>query len=172
MMNYTGRGYMHFLSFTGIVTGIHRFETGMHGGMIGCMQIFTVENEQGQIVNFVVEPETYFVHHETIKVGDRITGFYDGDAPAILIYPPQYPAIVIAKESQHYFVKVSFFNEALVSADGQLKLTIGRDTVIRLENAQRFQGSLANRNLIVLFGPTTRSIPAQTTPFEIIVICQ
>lgn len=163
---------MHFLSFTGIVTGIHQFETGMHGGMSGCTKIFTVENEQGQIVNFVIEPETYFVHHEMIEKGDRITGFYDGDAPAILIYPPQYRAMVIAKESDRYFVKVSFFNDSLISDDGQLKLNIGRDTVIQLENAQRFEGNLANRNLIVLYGPTTRSIPAQTTPYEIIVICQ
>lgn len=162
---------MHFLSFTGIVTAIHQFETGVHGGMSGCMQLFTIENERGEIVNFVIEPATYFVHHETIKKGDRITGFYDGDAPAILIYPPQYRAIVIAKESDRYFVKVSFFNAALISDDGQLKLNIGRDTVVRLENAQHFEGNLANRNLIVLYGPTTRSIPAQTTPYEITVLC-
>lgn len=163
---------MHFLSFTGIVTAIQQFGTGLHGGMSGCTKLFTVENERGEIVNLVIEPETYFVPHETIRKGDRITGFYNGDAPAILIYPPQYPAIVIAKESDRYFVKVSFFNEALISDDGQLKLNIGRDTVVQMENAQSFEGNLGNRNLIALYGPTTRSIPAQTTPFKVIVICQ
>lgn len=162
---------MHFLSFTGTVKEIHHFETGVHGGMAGCTQLFTVENERGEIVNFVVAPDTYFIQHEMIKKGDRVTGFYDGDAPAILIYPPQFRAIVMTKESDTYFVKVSFFNESLVSDDGQLKLNIGRETVIQLENAQQFRGSLANRNLIVLYGPTTRSIPAQTTPYKIIVIC-
>lgn len=163
---------MNFLSFTGIVTGIHHFETGMHGGMQNCTNLFIVENERREIVHFVIQPDTYFVNHETIKRGDRITGYYDANAPTILIYPPQLSAIVIAKESNQYFVKVSYFDEALVSDDGQLKLNISNETIIQLENAQQFQGSLANRNLIVIYGPTTRSIPAQTTPYKIIVLCE
>lgn len=163
---------MHFLPFTGTVTAIHQLERGMYGGMSGCETMFTVENERGEIVNFVIEPQTYVVHRETIRKGDRITGFYDGNAPAILIYPPQYRALVIAKESNQYFVDVSFFNESLISDDGQLQLNIGKETKVKLENAQNFTGNLANRNLIVIYGPTTRSIPAQTTPYEIIVICQ
>lgn len=162
---------MNFLSFTGIVTNIHHFETDVHNGRGNCTKIFTVENERREIVNFVVQLDTYFVNHETIKMGDRITGFYDANAPAILIYPPQFAAIVIAKESDQYFVKVSYFNEALVSDDGQLRLNISEDTIIQLENAQQYQGNLGNQNLIVIYGPTTRGIPAQTTPYKIIVLC-
>lgn len=162
---------MNFLSFTGIVTDIHHWETGLQGGVRNCTKVFTVENERREIVNFVIPLNTYFVHHVTIKKGDRITGYYDGNAPAILIYPPQLEAIVIAKESDQYFVKVSYFNEALVSNDGQLQLNISQETTIELENAQQYKGNLGNQNLIVLYGPTTRSIPAQTTPYKIIVLC-
>lgn len=162
---------MQFLSFNGTVKDISPINTGMHGNMSNCMQLFTVENERGEIVHFHISQDTYFVRRDIIKIGDRITGFYDANAPTILIYPPQYRAIVIAKESNRYFVKVDFFNQHLVSSDGQLQLNTSRDTKAFLENGQPFQGDLRNRNLIVLYGPTTRSIPAQTSPYEIIVLC-
>lgn len=163
---------MQFLSFTGVVKHIQPMETGRHGGGSGCTQLFMVESDGGEVVNFHVSRDTYFVRHETVRIGDRVTGFYDANAPTPLIYPPQYQAIVMSKVSPNYFVKVSFFDRHLVSEDGQLRLNVSADTRILLENDQLFQGSLHNRNLIVLYGPTTRSIPAQTTPYEIIVLCR
>ena len=68
-------------------------------------------------------------------------------------------------------VKVDYFNNQLVSADGQLKLNIAPNTPTLLTNGQPFSKNPANRNLIVIYGPTTRSIPAQTTPYQIIVWC-
>ncbi len=163
---------MQFLSFTGIVMNIEQIETGMHGGVSTCMQLFTVKGPQGEIVNFHVAGDTYFVHHEVITKGDQITAFYDANAPAPLIYPPQYRAIVIAKVNPLYFVKVSYFNQNLLSEDGQLQLILSRETKVFMENSQPFKGNPQNQNLIVLYGPTTRSIPAQTTPYEVIVLCQ
>lgn len=162
---------MQFLSFTGIVTDIHQMDVGLHSGMANCMQLFTVEGAQGEITNFLISPDTYFVHHEVIRKGDRVTGYYDANAPVPLIYPPQFRAIVIAKETDQYFVKVSRFNQNLLSEDGQLQLNMARTTKVSLENNQPFQGDLRNRDLIVLYGPTTRSIPAQTTPYEVVVLC-
>lgn len=68
-------------------------------------------------------------------------------------------------------VKVDYFNEQLESSDGTLKLNIGPFTQIVMENGQWFTASPANHDLIVIYGPTTRSIPAQTTPYKIIVMC-
>lgn len=167
-----GEKAMQFLSFTGTVKEIQSFENRMNGNTLTCMQMFTVEGEQGEIVNFLVSPQTYFVHHEMIRKGDQITSYYDANAPAPLIYPPQYYAIVIAKENPQYFVKVAYFNNYLVSSDGQLQLNKGRETRILLENGQKFEGAIQNHHLVVLYGPTTRSIPAQTTPYEIIVLCR
>lgn len=100
-----------------------------------------------------------------------MTGFYDADAPVPLIYPPQYRAIVMAKAHTDRFVSVSFFNSQLLSSDGNLKLNLSRQTEIVLENGQDFNGNPANRDLIVIYGATTRSIPAQTTPYKVIVLC-
>lgn len=65
-------------------------------------------------------------------------------------------------------VKVDYFNEQLVISDGTLKLNITPFTQITLENGQAFT---ANHNLIIVYGPTTRSIPAITTPYRIIIMC-
>ena len=162
----------NYLSFTGVITTINDFWSG-YGGKTGCFKLMTVEYQAGNIVNFIVSPTTYFVDHVMVAVGDTVTGFYDGNAPTPLIYPPQLPAIVMAKETVNRFqnVKVDFFNSELVSSDGTLKLNISYLTRIMLENGQRFPANPANRDLIVVYGPTTRSIPAQTTPEQIIVMC-
>ena len=162
----------NFYSFYGTITGITDFFTGQNDMREGCYKFMTVENESGMVVNFVVSPATYVVDHEMLTVGDRVTGYYDGDAPAILIYPPQYPALVIVKENNDRNIKVSYFNNQLLSSDGQLQLNLSPDTQIRLTNGQQFSGFPGNRDLIVYYRFTTRSIPAQTTPYRIIVLCR
>ncbi|MFS0861087.1 hypothetical protein [Fredinandcohnia sp. 179-A 10B2 NHS] len=161
----------NFYYFNGTVTMISDFFTGQNGEGQGCNKLFTLENDRGEIVNFVVSPATYFVDHVMVTVGDRVTGYYDGNAPAIFIYPPQYQALVMVKENPNQNVKVDYFNSQLVSSDGQLRLTISPYTRIVLTNGQFFSGNPTNRDLIVIYGPTTKSIPAQTTPYRIIVIC-
>jgi len=161
----------NFGSFSGIITMISDFWTGDEQ-TAGCYKLMSVQNSNGSMVNFVVTPATYFVDHVMMTVGNVVIGFYDADAPVPLIYPPQYQAIVMARISQYQNVKVDFFDEQLVSSDGTLRLNISPFTQILLENNQPFTGNPANHNLIVVYGATTRSIPAQTTPYKIIVMCQ
>ena len=161
---------VNFQAFNGTVTMIDDFSIGQYNE-VGCYKLIAVENGSGTLVNFVVAPTTYFVDHVMVAVGDRITGFYDANAPVPLIFPPQFRALVIAKDTQYQNVKVSFFNSYLVSSDGTLSLNISSHTQILLENGQAFTGNIANRNLIVAYGATTRSIPAQTTPNKVIVMC-
>ncbi len=160
-----------FLSFSGTVTSISDFPIGQNAGSEGCYTLFTVDNGYGNIVNFVVSPTTYFVDQSIVAVGDRVTGFYDANAPVPLIYPPQYRALVMAKDHPYQNVKVDYFNRQLISSDGMLQLNLSPNTPIVLQNGQAFRGDPANRNLIVVYGATTRSIPAQTTPYKIIVLC-
>ncbi|MCH7323153.1 hypothetical protein LZ480_14850 [Solibacillus sp. MA9] len=159
-----------FHSFHGTITEITNFNAG-EGEKKGCNKFFTVRNNLGVIVNFVVSPSTYFVDHEMLVVGDRVTGYYDGNAPTVLIYPPQYRALVMVKDNPNQNVKVDFFNSQLVSSDGQLQLNLSSNTHIVLTNGQFFSGYPGNHDLIVNYGPTTRSIPAQTTPYRIVVLC-
>ncbi|MGY0373176.1 hypothetical protein [Clostridium sp. JNZ J1-5] len=160
-----------FLSFKGTITTINDFFIGGSDGGEGCYKLMSIENEYGNLVNFIVTPSTYFVDHITVEPGDIVTGFYDGNAPVPLIFPPQYNAIVMAEDELYQNVKVDYFNNELVSSDYTLKLNIAPSTQIILENDQTFTKNPANRNLIVVYGATTKSIPAQTTPYKIIVMC-
>ena len=159
-----------FESFRGIITMIDDFWTESKENE-GCNKFISLEDENSNLVNFIVTPGTYFVDHVMVKVGDVVTGFYDANAPTPLIFPPQFRAIVMAKTNRNQNVKVDFFNRQLISRDGSLKLNISPSTQILLENGQKFTGNVANRNLIVVYGASTRSIPAQTTPDKIIVLC-
>lgn len=160
---------VNFKSHRGVVTQINDFNTGQNGE--DCYKLMAIDSGNSGIINFVISPSTYFVNSEIVGIGDRITGYYDGDAPVPMIYPPQYRALVVAKETDYQNVKVDFFDEHLVSSDGQLRLNLSVYTPILLTNGQPFSRYPGNRNLIVTFGPTTRSIPAQTTPYKIIVWC-
>ncbi|WP_045516635.1 hypothetical protein [Neobacillus niacini] len=162
---------INFNSFQGTVTMISDFITGQNGEGEGCYKLMSVDNGVGASVNFVVSPSTYFVDHVMVAIGDRVTGYYDGNAPVPLIYPPQYRALVMVKESPYQNVKVDYFNRQLESSDGQLRLNIAPNTQIVLANGQPFSRNPANRNLIVIYGHATMSIPAQTTPHRIIVWC-
>ncbi|WP_331681756.1 hypothetical protein [Romboutsia sp.] len=137
----------------------------------GCYKLMSVVNRYGSIVNFLVTPDTYFVDHVMVAVGDKVTGFYDANAAVPLILPPQFQAIVMARDNQYKNVKVDYFDSELVSSDGNLKLIITPSTQVVLENYQPFTKTPENRNLIVVYGASTKSIPAQTVPYKVIVIC-
>jgi hypothetical protein len=160
-----------FSSFYGTVTMIQDYSVGSDEELNGCFKLMSLLIGDGSIVNFVISPTTYFLDHVTVSIGDRVTGFYDINVPVILIYPPQYQALIIVKESPYQNVKVDYFNSQLVSSDNQLQLNISNFTPIFLPNDQPFNLNPANRNLLVVYGPATMSIPAQTTPYKIIVMC-
>ena len=101
-----------------------------------------------------------------------ITVFYDADAPAVLIYPPRLQAIVVASNNLNKNVKVDYFDSNLLSQDKALQLNIGENTEMIMENGQSFTGNLGNHYLVVMYTTSTRSIPAQTTPEKVIVLCQ
>jgi hypothetical protein len=161
---------INFQPFHGRITMIDDFWIQQNGEGAGCYKLMSVENRYGNLVNFVVTPDTYFVDHVMVRVGDMVTGFYDANAPTPLIFPPQFRAIVMARDTQYQNVKVDYFNSQLVSSDNKLKLTIWPGTIV-LKNNQAFTGNPRNRNLIVVYGLTTKSIPAQTIPYRIIVMC-
>jgi len=163
---------VNFTSFHGTVTMINDVMAGPINEDEGCYKIISVEDESGALVNFIVTPATYFVDHVMVAVGDRVTGYYDGDAFVPLIYPPQYQALIMVKDNPDQNVKVDFFNSNLISSDGRLRLNLNPTVPILLTNGQAFSRDPANRNLIVIYGPATNSIPAQTTPYRIIVWCR
>lgn len=154
----------------GYITDITDFYTGSSAPS-GCYKLFTVRIDKTNINNFVVAPCTYIYDNTTLKIGDFVVAFYDSNAPTPLIYPPQYRALAMAKGTDRGNVTYDYFDNTLTSSDGSLKLNISPDTVILMENNQTFTGRLENRILMVEYLFSTKSIPAQTTPAKIIVIC-
>ena len=138
------------------------------GGMI----FLTVEDMDGNTVNFIVTPSTYVVDFETLSVGMPCSFWYRTDAPMPLIYPPQYNAVVAALEQSGRMVDVSHYNTSLVNEEQTLQLNLDNSVDIRTTNNQYFQGNPANHNLVVVYENSTRSIPAQTTPQMIVVLCE
>ncbi|WLV24553.1 hypothetical protein QR721_13055 [Aciduricibacillus chroicocephali] len=139
-----------------------------------CTLVFNIVSHSGfnEITRFVITPDTYAIDQETLKVGDSVTAWYDANRPVILIYPPQYEAVAIGRNHPGLMLKGDFFNSQLISSDGMLQLIPAPETVITQTNGQIYPGNPANHNLIVIYGPSTKSIPAQTTPQRIIVFCK
>ena len=138
----------------------------------GCMIFTTLEDEDGNTVNFVIVPSTFVVDWETLSVGMKCTFWYKADAPAPLIFPPQYTAVVVAQEKNGRMVDVAYYNTSLMNENQTLQLNIDGTVDIRTVNNQYYQGSPANHNLVVIYESSTRSIPAQTTPKMIVVLCE
>lgn len=138
----------------------------------GCMIFTTVEDMDGNTVNFMIVPNTFVVDWETLSVGMKCTFWYKTDAPVPLIYPPQYTAVVVAQEKNNRMVDVAYYNTSLVNENQTLQLNIDGTVDIRTVNNQYYQGSPANHNLVVMYETSTRSIPAQTTPEMIVVLCE
>ena len=162
---------INFLSITGTISTIEDFWINESQESLGCYKLISLQDDSGNTTNFVVAPETYILNNDILLPGDRVTGYYDGNAPVPLIYPPQYRALVMHKAQSFPNIKVGYFNNQLISSDNQLRLNLSPSTLIVIRNGLLFSRVPANHNLIVIYGPTTRSIPAQTSPYKIIVLC-
>lgn len=136
-----------------------------------CTRMITVEDEEGRETNFFIHPDTFVVDYVTLYESMPVTVFYDGNAPVPLIYPPQFSALVAAKRVEGQMIKVDYFNQLLLASDQSLKLNLSPATEVVTTNNQPFAGTPANHTLAVLYSRTTRSLPPQTTPDKIIVLC-
>lgn len=155
--------YLDYEPVTGIIRNISR-------GSDCCSQMISLATRE-VTVNFVLSPETMVIEGRTLRPGMRVTAFYDRTLPVPLIFPPQYRAGLIAVPERNEQVMLNYFDRNLLAADGSLRLNIGRNTIIRTANGQNFNCSVRDNILLVYYSITTRSIPPQTTPRQIIVMC-
>ena len=159
-----------YLSITGRIKSIEPVGYGSQQGY-GCMMLMGVEGEDESFVNFMITPATFVVDYEQLNVGMTATFYYRGDAPAPLIFPPQYSAVVVVPKQEERSVYVGNFDEELISADVSLQLNMDDTVEVVTTNNQKFLGNPANKDLVVIYTNTTRSIPAQTTPIKVVVLC-
>lgn len=155
--------YSAYQNVTGIIQNISR-------GDSCCTQMVSVSTDTG-IVNFVVSSETKVIDSVRLRRGMRIAAFYDTNLPVPAIYPPQYQAELITTVRQNQNVTLRYFDENLVAEDNSLRLNISPMTNVVTANGQRFLCSPGNSELLVYYTATTFSIPPQTSPQKIVVMC-
>lgn len=137
----------------------------------GCMMFVGLEDQEGNLVNFLVSPTTFVLDFVMLREGMEVTMYYRIDEPVPLIYPPQYRAAVVIPRMPGQMVDVDYYNRSLVNQDMTLQLNLDGSVDITTTNNQRFLGSPAGNDLVVVYTSSTRSIPAQTTPARIVVLC-
>ena len=119
----------------------------------------------------MLSPSTTVVDSTLLRSGMPVAAFYDSSLPVPLIYPPQFQAELITPLRNDETVMLNFFRRNLTARDNSLRLNLDRSTRILTLNGQRYSCPPGGNFLLVYYSVTTRSIPPQTTPRKIIVLC-
>lgn len=135
-----------------------------------CSQMMTLRTANG-IANFMVMSDTWVIDSRQLRPGLRVAAFYDASLPVPLIFPPQYRAQIVTILGRDEQIMLNEFDRNLTARDNSLQLNIAASTEIETLNGQRVNCSLGNQVLLVYYTATTRSIPPQTTPRRIVVLC-
>ncbi len=150
-----------YMSFSGQIEEIwHDAEENLYG--------LYVRESEDRAAWLMVQEET-FRHGPEPATGMQATGHYRTDIPMIMIYPPRYPVSVLLTGGQDLNVHVNLFDGDLVSADNTLQI-MGEAHPVTLPDGTPYGGGLENRALVVFYGSSTRSIPAQTYPERVVVL--
>lgn len=155
--------YTTLVPVTGIIVNITR-------GNDCCSQMLALRTEDG-IVNFMIGMDTIVIDSRQLRQGMRVAAFYDSNLPVPLIFPPQYQAWLITVLGRNEQIMLGYFDSDLTASDGSLQLNISAGTMIKTLNGQNITCNLGEHTLLVYYTTTTRSIPPQTTPRRIIVLC-
>ncbi|KAB2334797.1 copper amine oxidase N-terminal domain-containing protein [Cytobacillus depressus] len=162
----------NFIKFSGVVKEIEKDTKAtrilVENESDSLEMIFTITNDVLLLDN---EKGEKFESAE-IKKGTKINAYYDKNKPMTLIYPANViPEIMIVHGQELGQVKVAKFNKQHVSLDNDLKLHISKETILENEKGDSIsEEDLAEKELIVFYTISTRSIPAQTTPTKIIAL--
>ena len=156
--------YETFEKVEGIIQGINRGDD--------CCSMTLSVISGSNIVNVVVSGDRTVIDNVRLRPGMRIAAFYDTNLPTPAVYPPQYRAELITTLRRGQQVLLDYFDDELTSADGSLKLNIGPMTNVMTLNGQQYTCSPENTELLVYYTASTFSMPAQTTPQKVIVMCQ
>lgn len=142
----------------------------LSGGNDCCNQMMSVYTGNG-IVNFMIGPQTRVIDSRQLRRGMQVAAFYDNSLPIPLIFPPQYQAQIVTVLDGNEQVMLASFDRNLLAEDGSLQLNIARSTVVETINGQSVSCQLGNQTLLVYYTMTTRSVPPQTTPRKVVVLC-
>ena len=152
-----------FVPVTGTILNITR-------GSDCCSQMVSLRTDMG-IVNFHVNTETRIIDNRLLRRGMEIVAYYDSNLPVPLIFPPQYQAQIVAVPGRNQEIMLNYFDRNLLASDRSLQLNIGANTEVRTINGQSIRCNPGNQWMLVFYSATTRSIPPQTTPARVVILC-
>lgn len=163
-----------FISQSGKVISISEAdETGM--------RVAEIDNEQGGL-RFVVAANTIIVNRADggyltgadLTEGMEVAVVYGANSPMGMSLPPYLGQVtaVVANADAGFFA-VGHFDEELTDMKNMLQLNISEET-----NIQNLQGAkiklsaedVKNKDALVFYDATTRSIPAQTNPSFVLIL--
>lgn len=158
--------YPYFTAVEGVITEVRPQQAGSDNYWV------SITTDKGGPANLVVGKDTFFDKgvKEKLEPGQKVTAFYKSGIPMLMIYPPQIPISLITIPEEHQFVIADVFDKQGINTTRQLQIKPSSSTKIVLEDGSDFRGSLENRKLIVYYGVTTKSIPAQAVPDRIVVL--
>ncbi|MBE6012747.1 MAG: copper amine oxidase N-terminal domain-containing protein [Lachnospiraceae bacterium] len=138
--------------------------------------------EAEELILFNISDETLVYDISTQEVTEfsklnkdsEIIVFSRSDAPVGTSLPPlmsSYAIFAVGPEETAKSVAVDFFDEKGLSAGNTLKLNVSQATkIFDLEGNTLTAEDIKNKNLIVFYDATTKSLPPQTSPSKIIVL--
>jgi len=164
-----------FVDFSGVISNVTKNKENV--------SVIVDDVKSGQKMVFVVTERVSIYQLSTgnpfgisdLKKGDEVKGYYHKDTIMPMIYPAQVESDFLfvndPQKKQLGEVKIGKFKSNFTSKDELLKLNISKKTQIVNERGQNInKEDLLGKELIVFYSVTTRSIPAQTTPYKIIGI--
>ena len=168
--HFSDTNHPYYLSITGVVAGMEERD--------GLRRI-EIEDMDGNPAILVLNDETVFPFSTDFAVGDEVTGWFEANAPMIMIWPPEYSIAVLASRmGDDRNIKVDRFNASelshekyYISQDEMFMFSTDDNTEIILADGEDFKdGLLEGRRIVVIYGRSTRSIPEQATADKLIVL--
>lgn len=139
------------------------------------------KDDQNNTVNLMTTDDTLVYDNlgnkkalSDLTDGSKITVFTGSYEPTPLILPVQYTAnVIIINGDKEGNVNADTYladEEGYTNVANTLKIAAADDTKIVDKDEKEYKGDLDKNDLIVFYGVSTKSIPAQTTPTKIVVL--
>ena len=161
-----------YMTETGEVCTINNGQSG-YQLQVGNVQEGTIFYLPKNIIVFDVATKT-FVNPDNIKEGMNVSIVYPKTVPMMLSLPGRCNgAQLVIIHSQTENAQMGYFNEDLINEENTLALNISEQTVIMNNLGERrvfTAEDIKNKNAMVVYSITTRSIPAQTTPSFVLIM--
>ncbi|WP_107840967.1 copper amine oxidase N-terminal domain-containing protein [Metasolibacillus meyeri] len=157
----------NFIQLTGKLGKIDKLESGA---------LFTTIEQGEQIFTLTIDENTIVLDNTGKKVelkeGLSFTAFVNKNKPMLMIYPPRYvPEVIVVETSDMGSVDIGTFDQDFVNKENTLKLNLSAESQItNLAGEKVQQEDIVGKEAIVFYGPATKSIPAQTNPYHVVVL--